>query len=333
MGLTDDEALRLLPISGIRNIAEYEPNEGVLIAYNGRFGIPMSLVKEISKDVIVHCLSIDTAKSKEIMVNGDVVMSNVRSYQMKLEAWCTRDWGPWCVFSENGELNFVDFTYNRMYVGGPRPNNNKAPSLFASQVGIPITKMEVVASGGNYMCDGLGIGASCDLVFKESLEWEQIPKQTVIDRHKASLGLTKLITMEDPLITDWLDHIDCWAKFLAPDKIIIKQTIPSHTEYELLEEAASFWSKQISSYGTPYKVYRVLCKGDLEGYTNSLIVNNKILLAFANNTANNEYAKKLYEKIMPGYTVMGFKYSSFFATDAIHCRTHEFADRGMLYIT
>ena len=42
------------PIGPVRNIAEYDPMQGVLIRYP--FGISTSIINEMSDDVIVYCL-------------------------------------------------------------------------------------------------------------------------------------------------------------------------------------------------------------------------------------------------------------------------------------
>ena len=40
--------------NSIKNIAEYEPMQGVLIRYP--FGISTSLIREMAEDVVIYCL-------------------------------------------------------------------------------------------------------------------------------------------------------------------------------------------------------------------------------------------------------------------------------------
>ena len=42
------------PQAPVRNIAEYEPMQGVLIRYP--FGISTSLIREMAEDVVIYCL-------------------------------------------------------------------------------------------------------------------------------------------------------------------------------------------------------------------------------------------------------------------------------------
>ena len=64
IGLTEEEKGKLHvieemgretdpPLMPIRNIAEFEPMQGVLIRYP--FGISTSIIKEMAEDVIIYC--------------------------------------------------------------------------------------------------------------------------------------------------------------------------------------------------------------------------------------------------------------------------------------
>jgi hypothetical protein len=69
-------------------------------------------------------------------------------------------------------------------------------------------------------------------------------------------------------------------------------------------------------------------------YTNSVIVNNKVLVPFMNSSWDDS-AKAAYEAAMPGYTVKGFignPSTPWESTDALHCRVMGIADVGILFI-
>ena len=111
------------PIGPVRNIAEYEPMQGVLIRYP--FGISTSLIASMSEDVIIYCLVSNNSQNSAYnsMNNGGVNMYNVEFILGSTDSYWTRDYGPWWVVDGNGDVGVVDFTYNR-----PRPNDNQAPS-------------------------------------------------------------------------------------------------------------------------------------------------------------------------------------------------------------
>ena len=65
------------PPTPIRNIAEFEPMQGVLIRYP--FGISTSIIKEMAEDVIVYCLvsSGSQNSANNSMNNACLNMDNV----------------------------------------------------------------------------------------------------------------------------------------------------------------------------------------------------------------------------------------------------------------
>jgi hypothetical protein len=74
--------------------------------------------------------------------------------------------------------------------------------------------------------------------------------------------------------------------------------------------------------------------GQDQPYTNSIILNNKVLVPFMGSNWDDS-AKAVYQAAMPGYTVKGFIGSPstpWESTDALHCRVMGIADVGLLYI-
>ena len=152
MHLIDEMRFRTDPPPGpIRNVAEYEPMQGVLIRYP--FGISTSLIREMAEDVKIYCLVSSGYQSSAYnsMNNAGVDMNNVEFILGSTNSYWTRDYGPWWVVDGNGDYAVVDFTYNR-----PRPSDNQAPSKVATHLNVPYYSADFVATGGNYMTDGLG---------------------------------------------------------------------------------------------------------------------------------------------------------------------------------
>lgn len=315
------------PVAPARNIAEFERMHGVLIRYP--FGIPISLIKEMATDANVTTIVASQAQQNTVInqyIANGVDTSHCDFLIAATNSYWTRDYGPWFVTDSSGQVGVVDFPYNR-----PRPADDEIPKLFATMMGLPLYGMNVIHTGGNYMCDGHGVGSSTDLVYVEN------PSQTsaqVDDKMNRYLGITNHQVVPDPNISSTIDHIDCWAKFLAPDKILIRKTLPADPEYTALESAASYWASQTSSYGYPYRVFRVMTPSD-QPYSNSVILNNKVLVPFMNSVWDDS-AKAVYEAAMPGYEVIGFignPSTPWMSTDALHCRVIGVADPGLLRIT
>jgi len=151
----------------------------------------------------------------------------------------------------------------------------------------------------------------------------------------AYLGLSKYHVVDDPL-NEYIEHIDCWGKFLEVDKVLIGQVPSNDPRYGEFENVAAYFEGQTSGWGKPYEVYRVFTPGTAPGtpYTNSLIVNGKVFVPQTGSPWDDE-AIAVYEEAMPGYEIIGTfaeEAPEWQNTDAIHCRAKGIADRDMLWI-
>jgi len=307
--------------SPIRNIAEFEPMQGVLIRYP--LGIPYALIAEMSENDTVYTLVANTATRDTAISNygsNGVNMANCEWIITSSDSYWTRDYGPWWITDENDEIGIVDFNYNR-----PRPNDNAIPGATASYLGVPLDFMSIDHTGGNYMTDGMGISISTDLIATENPGYTRAQIEQL---HYDHLGIDTY-HIEPDANGEYIEHIDCWAKFLDADKIMIREVPPAHPRYTEIESAAANFSSYISSYGTPYEVYRVYTPND-EPYTNCLILNDKVLLPIMGGSWD-AAAVASWQAAMPGYEVVTFT-GTWESTDALHCRAKGIPDIGMLYI-
>jgi len=196
--------------------------------------------------------------------------------------------------------------------------------------------------GGNYMVTGNGIIASSYLVATqnelpvESEEQVTNPDAATIKKRmeyimnqcNRFLGAKKYIVLTDPTGT-YIGHIDCWGKFLAPNKVLIAQSQDKKTN-EAFDGISDFFKKE------GFEVFRVMCQdiyvpiadtpSTTAAYTNSLILNEHVYVPIA----GGEYKKfdnealNVYRKALPGYEVVGILGKPEFpwlGTDAMHCRT------------
>ena len=78
------------PPTPIRNIAEFERMQGVLIRYP--FGISTSIIKEMAEDVIVYCLvsSGSQNSANNSMSNAGVNMDNVEYITGPVNSWVAK---------------------------------------------------------------------------------------------------------------------------------------------------------------------------------------------------------------------------------------------------
>lgn len=335
--LQSRDAMQLLftptppPGGVVTNIAEFNRMQGVLITFRSGFGIPYNLIAEMAEDVTLYTIVTGAAQENTVRTlyqNAGVNLSNCQFVYAPSDSYWTRDYGPWFIKSDSGYVAIVDFPYNR-----PRPNDNNVPVVMSSYLGIPLFGMNLIHTGGNYMTDGMGISASTTLVQTENPTLSLTQIQQYVQNY---LGVHTYHLNVDPL-GQYIEHIDCWGKFLDVDKILIGEVPPSHPRYLNYEAVVSYYATSISSYGTPYQVFRVYSP-DGQPYTNSLILNNKVLVPIVSSASAavwNAPALAVYQQAMPGYEVLGFMQASnapWQSTDALHCRTKGVADIRLLDI-
>jgi hypothetical protein len=174
------------------------------------------------------------------------------------------------------------------------------------------------------MTDGLGISASSDLVFLENEESDSLILDLMYDYY----GIQTYHVIDDPNNT-YIDHIDCWGKYLSPTKVLIREVPENHPQYEMIEETASYFLNTVNKWGEPWELFRVWTPNN-QPYTNSLILNQKILVPITGSDFD-EVALLAYQEAMPGYEVLGFS-GTWESTDALHCRIKGIPDLEMLQI-
>ena len=313
------------PTGTPRFVGEFEPMQGVMIRYP--LGIPTSLVVDLSNNCQVYCITQQQSSAQSSFQNAGVNMSNVTFINAPTDSYWVRDYGPWYIF-EDRHPAIVDNRYNR-----PRPNDDNMSQVFANYWNIPMYGMNLQHTGGNMMEDGRGHGVSDELVFQENSYNETNVRQKMLDY----LGIDPYHVTIDPQ-GDYIAHVDCWGKYLAPDKILIAQLPQSNSQYALYEQVANYFATTNCCWGYPYRVYRVQEPGGytLAPYTNSLILNKSVYVPMGDNATYNQQAIAVYQQAMPGYDIVPVYnndyYISWENTDALHCRTRGVMDFNMLFV-
>ncbi len=313
------------PGPGIRQCAEWEPVTGALVRYP--FGLPNGLMREYATEIELWVLVGSSSQQNtafNILNNAGVNMANVRFLICPTNSIWTRDYGPQFIFDANGQMGIVDHIYNR-----PRPLDDQVNYALGVEWDIPVYGSPLVHTGGNYMCNGHGAGYSTDLVYDEN----SFPNHQVDAYMYSYQGIDPYYVVPD-ISPYGIHHIDCWAKLLDEETILVKEVWPGHPDYNALEQNVATMQTWTNAYGRPYNVIRVYC-GSIGGsqvaaYTNSVILNNKVFVPTFN-ISTDAAALQVYRDAMPGYEVYGFT-GSWYSDDAIHCRTMGIHDKRMLYV-
>lgn len=317
---------------------EFEPVSQVMMCYPNN--MPLSVYKTIAEDNELLILTNPDSRNrsrinqaKQAFSDAEINMDNVTFIDMNIDddyAYWVRDFSPFFVFDDYA-LSIVDFTYNRPY----RTEQNAVPSKLADYFSYSYSKMGIVHTGGNLMQDGRGTAFSDDLIVSENNN----NKTNVLNKMEQYTGTDRYVITIDPQ-GDYIAHIDCWAKIVAPDKIIVARLPKTNSRYQYYEQVAEELGNLKCCYGYNYRIYRIDEPGGnvVAPYTNSLIANKHVYMPLGDNDTYNQKALEVYQEALPGYEIHGIEgYPSsnsiaFLNTDALHCRTHEVPDANMLYI-
>ena len=314
------------PAGPVRKCAQWEPVTGVLIAFDGGFGLPMDLIAEFALDVNVHvvCQPNQVNACSNALDKGGISMASVDVIPLDLNSIWTRDYGPQDVFA-GGVYGIVDGIYNR-----PRPDDDQVPVELGTLWGCTVYGMDLLFTGGNFMPDGHGRAFSTDLIWDENTSLTHAEIDQMVEDY---LGITDYVVLPD-ITTSGIHHIDCWAKLLSEETILVQEVAPTHPFYSELESRVATLEALTNCYGRPYNVIRVFCESiggdDVACYTNSLTLNNKVFVPLFG-VSSDSTALATYEAAMPGYEVLGYL-NGWLSDDAIRCRAMEIHDSYMLVV-
>ncbi|MBM3318515.1 MAG: agmatine deiminase family protein [Candidatus Eisenbacteria bacterium] len=215
-------------------------------------------------------------------------------------------------------------------IRGYYDEDNLVNGVLAAEFGCPLHELPAFCTGGNIMVDGQGTAFSTRQMLAENSP--QLTEAQFRALAGAFLGIGDYHFVDNPEIQG-IQHIDCYAKLLDEETILVKQVAMGHPEYGCIEHLVDELAALTSCYGRPYRLLRVFC-GAYSGtstaaYTNSLILNRKVLVPLFN-ISSDAAALAAYADAMPGYEVIGFPWSAWYYYDALHCRTMGIFDRGML---
>lgn len=308
------------PAGEVHGIAEFEPMQGVLIRYP--FGLNMTTIAALAArtpltTIVSNQTTENTVRSQYTAAGID--LSRCTFLHGPTQSYWTRDYGPWYIETPAG-VSIVDFPYNR-----PRPGDDNIPVLMADWLDVDLYGMDVIHTGGNWMCDGVSVAASTTLVLEEN---PGLTPTQVDQRIGDYLGIADYLTIPDPN-NEYIDHIDCWAKFLDVDKVLVRSVPQSHAQYDEIEAAAAVFANSLSAWGTPFEVWRVNTPSN-QPYTNSLILNDCVFVPVTGSSYD-AAALAVYAAAMPGYEILPCT-GSWLSTDALHCRTRGIADTGLLSV-
>ena len=337
------------PASKVRSAAEWEEIDALIVTWTSYTSVIREIVRNAASECKVIVVCSDSNAVKTYLTAGSVSLANVSYLIAPYNSVWVRDYSANNVYTHDVDsLLLVDWTYNR-----PRPKDDTLARSLAKFTGLPLYEMtqspnNLVATGGNYMSDGLGTAFASKLILTENASgggYNQNLTEAQIDTLvKKYLGIQRYIKFET-LPYDGIHHIDMHMKLLDEETILVGQYPATTADGPQIEANLQYLLATYNSvYGTPYKVVRMPMPPDPTAsnqyppngyyltYTNGVFV-NKTFLYPTYYAQYDTVAQRIYEKALPGYHVVGINCNSTIsASGAIHCITHCIASNDPLLI-
>ncbi len=306
------------PVYNPVSMPEHWPMDGILIRFNGYDyestyrGLIGAAQAEGLVWIWVSNSSTQTTVTNKITSWG-IPTTNIRFLVSASNSIWMRDYGPSWIYNMQGEPEIIDFSYDR-----PRPYDDAFPTWLGTQWDMPVYKTNLLYEGGNFMADGCGTCFASNRIYNQNAH--QYTQAQVNDIMRDYFGCDHLVVLTH-MTGDGTGHLDMFCKLLDIDTILLAQVNSGHQDYTILENNATLLESLVAPNGNPYTVVRIPMGNNYRCYTNSLIVNNTVIVPTYGISLDST-ALDIYEEAMPGYRVVGVDSSSIInANGAIHCIT------------
>lgn len=323
---------RVAPPPGpVRAVAEYEPNEGILMRWTATSSlIPLqsemiTKITTLDSEAKVFLLVASAAQQASVtttLTNAGADLARVQFIVAASDSIWIRDYGPRYVIDEHGQLAIIDHIYNR-----PRPNDNLVPTALANAWGQPRYDIGLLHGGGNYHLFDDRAAFLTNLIFDPVEGNPSLTLAEVQNRYLDYQGNLVEVTAALPQALDATRHIDMWMLPASSNSAIISEYSPS-----LLSGVPAQVTNDMANTlaGRGYTVFRTpgfQCGGAHCTYANAVILNNLVLTCrftpASNPTqyaAQNAQAVSVFQQAFPGRIIDTVDCTNIIGlAGAIHC--------------
>ncbi|MCW3083106.1 MAG: Por secretion system C-terminal sorting protein [Bacteroidetes bacterium] len=328
------------PAGPLRTMGQWEEIQALTITWTSYQSVLREIVRAARLETQVYIIcgtacsgSTDSTSVKSYLTAGSVPLTNVHYIYAPCNSVWMRDYGQNSVYMNDVDsLILVDWKYNRP----TRTKDDTVPRSIARRLNIPIYETiganQLINTGGNWICDGLGTSFHSKLIVNENPTLTVPQIDTILSDF---MGITRSIKM-DTLPYDGIHHLDMHMKLLNEETLLVGQYPAGVADGPQIEANLAYvLANYNSAFGTPYKVIRIPQPPDqLNGYTypdnggnyltytNATIINKTVIIP-QYYMQYDTTALRIWRDAMPGYNVVGINSNiTIAASGSLHCITH-----------
>ena len=335
----------------VRTMAEWEEIQSLVITWaggNSLYAILKNIARYAKEECEVIILS-SNPNSTQNYLNGNAGggpldnLDNISFINTTYNSIWVRDYGGnTCYKNDVEEPILVDWIYNRN-----RPLDDVTPADVAEFKNIDLYETttppyDLVATGGNFMADGMGTGFSSELIIDENdgtgdygITYPVHTVEEIESILQEFMGIDEYITMT-VLPFDGIHHIDMHMVLINEETIMVGQYPQGVADGPQIEANMEYViSNYTTPWGTPYEIEWIVQPpdwggqyptgpfqgGDYRTYTNLVFVNKTVLVP-SYEAQYDEQAQETLEELLPGYNIEFINCNSIIGlSGALHCIT------------
>ncbi|OGS11445.1 MAG: hypothetical protein A2234_04260 [Elusimicrobia bacterium RIFOXYA2_FULL_58_8] len=306
-----------VPPAGFRIPAEYEPVGAVVISWAGYTDMLTSVARAVTGPGKAQVFGVWAPETLPGVPAG-----RYKALDIPVDTVWVRDYGPFGLTGP-GRLGIVDSVYRHYQY---RQSDDAMPASLGKTMGVDVFGVKVILDGGNIMFDSKGNL----FMTRRTYSWNSSMSQEQVDAAlKAQFKAKNIYTFDyagypgQP--KDGTGHIDMFMKLLNDHTVLISAA-DSEPFKSNSEKAQAWFRGRTAADGQPYRILTIKGwenSGTWYTYTNSLIVNNTVLMpSYSGRSAEEAQAAAAYSSGMPGVSVIPINSdSSITAGGSIHCVT------------
>ncbi len=307
------------PTGPIRCVAEYEPMDGILVAWEGSNSWKSILAEMASHitttgDANIYVMVDNNSEGNSAQnsivaagANEDRVIIIVRTTDT---IWI-RDYGP--RFIMEGQCRaIVDHNYNR-----PRPSDNALNSYLSTYWDFPNYEIPLTHGGGNYHLNAVGESFATELIVNEN---PGLSESQIVDYWQDYQNLNTTLTPAFPTSVDFTQHIDMWMQ-IAADNLALVSDWPNNVGSNQDNICDNTTADLTTAGWTVLRPPARSVGGVHYTYTNVVLCNDLLLIpSYDSLPSENAQALAVWQSALPDKTIVQVDCDAIVtASGVMHC--------------
>lgn len=302
--------------------AEYEKNDKLILVWPYTSGIN-SVISEITGiakqvadiEIIYNPDSnlFDTTMIRSFLTNMGIDNQNVGFIPAYTNSFWIRQYSPvtgYGVFTEP----LVQYFGNPGFSEYNRPDDDSIPSQLANFWNMELADYGLEFENTNIQYDGLRNLFVGDRIIEQNFPMDENDIRFSLNSYFSSGEVIFMPSLTQSGGGMW-QSIDMYMKLIDFETIFVSEIPDTLPDYQTLDDIAADLSTTTNYFGGTYNVIRIIAPPNADGtypttlqqemrtYTNSLILNNIVIIPSYGLPEYDNTAYNVYEKYMPGYQI------------------------------